>query len=512
MRCFVLALDQGTTSSRAIVFDDESNIVSVAQQEFEQLFPQPGWVEHDAEVIWQTQLATAKEAISRADLSASEITAIGITNQRETVVVWDRRTGRPIHNAIVWQDRRTAEQTDALKSQQTAELIRERTGLLPDPYFSASKIRWLLDNVTGAREAARKGHLAFGTIDSWLIYRLTGAATHCTDVSNASRTMLFDVRSGTWDDELLELFDIPHSLLPDVVDSSGIVGTTSKDLLGAEVRIAGIAGDQQAALFGQLCVEPGMVKNTYGTGCFMLVQTGGQPVRSRSNLLTTVAWRLAGEPMQYALEGSVFIGGAAIQWLRDGLRIIDSAPAVNDLARTVEDSGGVVMVPAFVGLGAPHWDPSARGAILGITRGTTSAHIARATLEGIAFEVADVLDAIGNDMGMSPADLRVDGGAAASDLLLQIQADILGAEVQRPRMTETTALGAAYLAGLAVGVWADTGVLSARWELDRVFRPTTEDAERRQMRAEWLRAVERAKGWAETAPALSSQTHSLKRS
>ena len=496
MRYYVLALDQGTTSSRAIVFDDESNIVSVARQEFEQIFPQPGWVEHDAEAIWRTQLATAKEAVSRANLSASDIAAIGITNQRETVVVWDRRTGRPIHNAIVWQDRRTAEQTDALKSEETARCIRERTGLLPDPYFSASKISWLLDNVAGAREAAREGHLAFGTIDTWLVYRLTDGAVHCTDVSNASRTMLFDIRGGTWDDELLELFDIPRSLLPAVVDSSGIVGTTSKDLLGAEVRIAGIAGDQQAALFGQLCVTPGMVKNTYGTGCFMLAQTGTQPVGSRSNLLTTVAWRLAGQPMQYALEGSVFIGGAAVQWLRDGLGIIDSAPAVNDLARTVADSGGVIVVPAFVGLGAPHWDPSARGTILGITRGTTAAHIARATLEGIAFQVADVLEAMENDMGKAVVDLRVDGGAAASDLLMQMQADILGAEVRRPRITETTALGAAYLAGLAVGVWEGIETLSARWELDRAFQPGTEDAQRRRMRAEWLRAVERAKAWA----------------
>jgi len=497
MKRFLLALDQGTTSSRAIVFDDDSNIVSVAQQAFEQIFPRPGWVEHDAETIWQTQLSTAREALSRGGLSAGDIAAVGITNQRETVVVWDRRTGRPIHNAIVWQDRRTAAQTDALKSHETAEHIRERTGLLPDPYFSASKIRWLLDNVPGAREAAREGYLAFGTIDSWLVYRLTNGTVHCTDVSNASRTMLFDIRDGAWDEEFLELFDVPRSMLPEVVDSSGVAGTTSGDLLGAEVPIAGIVGDQQAALFGQLCTRPGMVKNTYGTGCFMLVETGAQPVTSRSNLLTTVAWRRAGRPMQYALEGSVFIAGAAVQWLRDGLGIIDSAPAVNDLARTVPDSGGVMVVPAFVGLGAPHWDPSARGTIVGITRGTTAAHIARATLEGIAFQVADVLEAMESDMGRKVVELHVDGEAAASDLLMQMQADVLGAKVLRPRITEMTALGAAYLAGLAVGVWEDTDAVSEHWQLDRAFQPTTEDTQRRRLRAEWLRAVERARSWAE---------------
>jgi glycerol kinase len=495
MTAFVLALDQGTTSSRAMVFDDESRIVSVAQQEFEQIFPQPGWVEHDAEAIWETQLATAKEAISGAGLSAGEIAAVGITNQRETVVVWDRRTGRPIHNAIVWQDRRTAAQTDRLKTPETATLIRERTGLLPDPYFSASKICWLLDHVEGARDAATAGHLAFGTIDSWLIYRLTAGAVHCTDVSNASRTMLFDIHEGAWDDDLLALFDIPHAMLPEVVDSSGVAGRTDGEHLGAEIPIAGIAGDQQAALFGQLCLEPGMVKNTYGTGCFMLLQTGAQAVSSASNLLTTVAWRLAGQPMQYALEGSVFIGGAAIQWLRDGLGVIDSAPAVNELAQSASDSGGVIMVPAFVGLGAPHWDPHARGTILGITRGTTAAHIARATLEGIAFQVADVLEAMQNDMGRALVGLRVDGGAAGSDLLMQIQSDTLGAEVLRPTGTETTALGAAYLAGLAVGVWADSDALATHWQLDRRFEPTTDPGTRQQRRSLWLRAVECARAF-----------------
>ena len=497
MKRYVMALDQGTTSSRAIIFDDDSNAVSVAQEEFEQIYPHPGWVEHDAEAIWQTQLRAAKAAMSRVKISATEIAAIGITNQRETVVVWDRRTGQPIHNAIVWQDRRTAEQTNALKDDAVADLIRTRTGLLPDPYFSASKVRWILDNVAGAREQACAGHLAFGTIDSWLVNRLTDGAVHCTDVSNASRTMLFDLRRGTWDNELLELFDIPHSMLPDVVDSSGQVGVTCKGLLGAEVAIAGIAGDQQAALFGQMCTEPGMLKNTYGTGCFMLVQTGPDPVMSHSNMLTTVAWRLAGQPMQYALEGSVFIGGAAIQWLRDGLGIIENAPAVSELAQTVEDSGGVVVVPAFVGLGAPHWDPAARGAILGITRGTTRGHIARATLEGIAFQVADVLEAMRNDMGTAVAGLRVDGGASASDLLMQMQADMTGIEVERPRMIETTALGAAHLAGLGIGLWADHEALLQQRQIDRVFVPRTNTAARQQMQAQWLRAVERSKGWAD---------------
>jgi glycerol kinase len=495
MTSYVLALDQGTTSSRAVVFDDGGRIISAAQQEFEQIFPQPGWVEHDAEAIWQTQLSTANEAIAGAGLSADDVAAIGITNQRETVVVWDRRTGRPIHNAIVWQDRRTATQTDLLKSPETAALIREKTGLLPDPYFSASKIRWLLDNVDGARTAAAAGHLACGTIDSWLIHRLTDGAVHATDVSNASRTMLFDIHKGAWDDELLALFDIPYSMLPEVVDSSGAVGRTAAALLGAEIPIAGIAGDQQAALFGQLCLESGMAKNTYGTGCFMLAQTGAMPVTSSSNLLTTVAWRLAGQPMQYALEGSVFIGGAAIQWLRDGLGLIKSAPAVNELAQSVPDSGGVIMVPAFVGLGAPHWDPHARGAILGITRGTTAAHIARATLEGIAFQVADVLDAMQNDMGRALGELRVDGGAAASDLLMQIQSDALGVDVLRPTITETTALGAAYLAGLAVGVWDDSDALATHWQLDHRFVSTTGPATRDARRSRWLCAVESTKAF-----------------
>jgi glycerol kinase len=495
MKRFILALDQGTTSSRAIVFDDASNIVAVAQREFEQMFPQPGWVEHDANAIWQTQLETAREALATSGFAVADIAAIGITNQRETVVVWDRRTGQPIHNAIVWQDRRTAEQTDALKEDEASRLIRERTGLLPDPYFSASKIRWLLDEVPGARADAEKGHLACGTIDAWLVYRLTHGALHCTDVSNASRTMLFDIHKGRWDEALLSLFDIPVSLLPDVVDSSGIVGTSAEDVLGAAVPIAGIAGDQQAALFGQLCLEPGMVKNTYGTGCFLLAQTGSEAIPSQTNLLTTVAWRLRGQPMQYALEGSVFIGGAAIQWLRDGLGIIDTAPDVNTLAATVEDSAGVVVVPAFVGLGAPHWDPGARGTIVGITRGTTAAHIARATLEGIAFQVADVMDAMSEDMGAPITEFRVDGGAAASDLLMQIQVDTVGVMGQRPKVTETTALGAAYLAGLAVGIWPDTAALAEGWQLDRSFTPASDAARQSKMRQQWNRALERAKGW-----------------
>jgi len=492
---YILALDQGTTSSRAIVFDRDGGIVASVQQEFEQIFPQHGWVEHDATEIWRTQLGTARDAVKQAGLQAEAIAAIAITNQRETVVVWDRETGAPIANAIVWQDRRTADQTDALKTDQASHLIRERTGLLPDPYFSASKIRWLLDHVDGAREAAQTNRLACGTIDSWLIYNLTGGKRHATDVSNASRTMLFDIHRLEWDDDLLSLFDIPRTMLPEVVPSSGIVGTTAADLLGRELPIAGIAGDQQAALFGQMCVAPGMVKNTYGTGCFMLVNTGEEAVESRSDLLTTVAWQIKGQPVQYALEGSVFIGGAAIQWLRDGLGIIESAPAVNALAASVDDCGDVYVVPAFVGLGAPHWDPSARGSIHGITRGTTAAHIARATLEGIAFQVADVMDAMAADMGTPISGFRVDGGAAASDLLMQIQADLAGIECRRPAMTETTALGAAYLAGLAVGVWPSVEVLAATEQHYQVFNPATDAATQQQRRTQWRRAVERSKHW-----------------
>ncbi len=496
MSDFILALDQGTTSSRAIVFDVAGTAVASAQHPFEQMFPQPGWVEHDANTIWETQLRSAKEALASAKLSASDIAAIGITNQRETAVVWDRRTGIPIYNAIVWQDRRTADQTDLLKAPVTAQLIRERTGLLPDPYFSASKIRWILDHVEGARQAAQEGHLAFGTIDSWLVHRLTEGALHITDVSNASRTMLFDIHNGIWDDDLLRLFDIPHSMLPEVVDSSGVVGMTATSVLGTEIPIAGLAGDQQAALFGQLCTQPGMVKTTYGTGCFMLVQTGETAVRSDSSLLTTVAWRLKGKAMQYALEGCVFVGGAAIQWLRDGLGIIESAPEVNTLAASVEDSGGVVVVSAFSGLGAPYWDPRARGAILGLTRGTTAAHIARATLEGIAFRVADILIAMEQDLGHALSDFRVDGGAAASDLLMQMQADFMGTTVRRPCTLETTALGAGYLAGLGVGLWPDVDALSQRWTLEREFVPTTDAGSREALRVQWLAAVERAKGLA----------------
>jgi glycerol kinase len=492
----ILALDQGTTSSRAVVYDETGKAIASAQHPFEQLFPQPGWVEHDANTIWDTQLRAAQEAIATAKLSATEIAAVGITNQRETVVVWDRRTGNPIYNAIVWQDRRTADQTDLLKSQDTASLIRERTGLMPDPYFSASKIRWILDHVDGAQRAAQEGHLAVGTIDSWLVYRLSAGAIHVTDVSNASRTMLFDIHKGAWDDDLLQLFDIPRSMLPEVVDSSGVVGTTSTSVLGAEIPIAGIAGDQQAALFGQLCTQPGMVKTTYGTGCFMLVQTGETAVLSESSLLTTVAWRLKGKPMQYALEGCVFVGGAAVQWLCDGLGIIESAPDVDTLAASVADSGGVVVVSAFAGLGAPYWDPHARGAILGITRGTTAAHIARATLEGVALRVSDILKAMERDLGHALRDFRVDGGAAASDVLMQMQADVMGATVRRPCTLETTALGAGYLAGLGVGLWPDVETLSESWELDREFAPVTDAVSRDAMRAQWLAAVQRSKGWA----------------
>ncbi len=493
---YILALDQGTTSSRSILFDSRGTGVAVSQKEFRQIYPQPGWVEHDASEIWTTQLQTAQNVLAKAGLTAADIAAIGITNQRETAVVWDRSTGDPVHNAIVWQDRRTASQTDALKGADVEAAIRWKTGLLPDPYFSASKLSWLLDNVPGLRARAQRGELAFGTVDSWLVFKLSGGRTHVTDVSNASRTMLYNIRTGEWDDELLDLFAVPRSVLPRVVPSSGRLGDAAADVLGAAAPIGGIAGDQQAALFGQLCLEPGMLKNTYGTGCFLLVNTGTTPVASTSNLLTTVAWRLEGEPTVYALEGSVFIGGAAVQWLRDGLGIIGSAPQVNELAAQVADTGGVVVVPAFVGLGAPHWDPSARGLIIGITRGTTAAHIARATLQSIAFQVGDVVCAMARDMEAETGVLRADGGAAASDLLLQMQADVLGSTVERPAVLETTALGAAYLAGLSAGIWDTPEALQSQRRVDRVFTPASTAAERSTVQARWADAVTRTHGWA----------------
>ncbi|HEY6225299.1 MAG TPA: glycerol kinase GlpK, partial [Gemmatimonadales bacterium] len=463
----ILALDQGTTSSRAIVFDHSGSVVAVAQKEFRQIFPQPGWVEHDAGEIWATQLFTAKEAISKAGLTAGDIAAIGITNQRETTLVWDRGSGVPIHNAIVWQDRRTAAACDRLKARGLEPLIKRKTGLVIDAYFSGTKIEWLLKNVPGARARAKAGALAFGTVDSWLVWNLTGGRVHITDPSNASRTMLFNLKSGDWDDELLKIFGIPRSLLPRVASSSEVYGETQA-FGGAGVPIAGIAGDQQAALFGQACTRPGMVKNTYGTGCFMLMNTGTRPIVSRNNLLTTVAWRI-GNRTEFALEGSIFIAGAVVQWLRDGLGIIQSSSEVEALAAQVVDPQGVYLVPAFAGLGAPHWDQYARGLVAGITRGTTAAHIARAALEGIAFQVADVLRAMEADAKITLKELRVDGGACANNLLMQFQSDLLGVPVVRPKVTETTALGAAYLAGLATGFWKDQKQIATQWQVDRRF-------------------------------------------
>lgn len=490
---YLLAIDQGTTSSRSIVFDAAGQPVAVAQREFRQHFPQPGWVEHDADEIWATQAATITEALTRAGLQPRDLAAVGITNQRETTVIWDRRTGRPIAPAIVWQDRRTAGFCAELRAAGRDEFIAERTGLVIDAYFSASKVRWLLDHVPGARERARRGELAFGTIDSWLVWQLTDGRVHVTDASNASRTMLMNLATGDWDDELLALFDVPRALLPVIRDSSEVYARASNVIPG--VPIAGIAGDQQAALFGQGCVRSGMAKNTYGTGCFLLLHTGAERVRSRQRLLATVAWRLGGR-LEYALEGSVFIAGAAVQYLRDGLGLIRQASEMEPLAASVPDTGGVAFVPAFVGLGAPYWDPHARGALLGLTRGTRPAHIARAALEAIAHQVTDVLEAMQADTGQGVRELRVDGGAAVNNLLLQLQADFLQCPVVRPRGVETTALGAACLAGLAVGVYASPAEVAARWQEERRFLPQMDAVVRGGHRAQWTRAVERARGWA----------------
>jgi glycerol kinase len=488
----ILALDQGTTSSRAIVFDHHGRIVSSAQREFRQIFPQPGWVEHDAQEIWTTQLTVARQALRKAGLTAKNIAAIGITNQRETTVVWDRATGRPVCNAIVWQDRRTSSVCNRLKARGLAPAIRRQTGLVLDPYFSATKLQWILNHVPAAKARARAGELAFGTIDSWLTWKLTNGRCHVTDPGNASRTMLFNIHTGAWDDELLRLFGVPRAALPDVRSSSEVYGVTR--LLGGEIPIAGIAGDQQAALFGQVCTRPGMVKNTYGTGCFMLMHTGGKPFASKSNLLTTVAWQIGGRT-EYALEGSVFIGGAVVQWLRDGLGIIQTSGEVEALAAQAPDNGGVYLVPAFAGLGAPHWDAQARGLVIGLTRGTTRAHIARAALEGIAYQVADVLRVMENDTGIRLKELRVDGGASVNNLLMQFQAGLLGVPVVRPRVAETTALGAAYLAGLGVGFWKDRREIAAHWEVDRRFISTMKPAVRKRLLGGWTRALARAKNW-----------------
>ncbi len=497
---YVLALDQGTTSSRAIVFDRAGQAVATAQQEFRQIFPQPGWVEHDANEIWASQRAVAQQALMQlgAGAGAGEL-AIGITNQRETTVLWDRATGQPVANAIVWQDRRTAARCDALRRQGKAGLIQKKTGLVIDAYFSATKLQWLLDNVPGARARAGRGELAFGTIDSWLIWNLTGGRVHATDASNASRTMLFNMHTLQWDGELLSLFNIPRSVLPQVVPSSGVLGTTDAALFGAALPIAGVAGDQQAATFGQACFAPGMAKNTYGTGCFMLMNTGTAAVPSRNKLLTTVGWQGPPGPARtaYCLEGGVFMAGATIQWLRDGLQIIQSAPEVEALAGLVPDTGDVYLVPAFAGLGAPDWDGYARGTLLGMTRGTTRAHIARAALEAIALQVAGVFDAMARDSGIALKELRVDGGACSNNLLMQMQADFLGVPVVRPRVTETTALGAAYLAGLATGLWRDAREISAQWQVDRRFEPQLAAPLRRVKLARWRKAVERSKAWAD---------------
>jgi len=494
---YILALDQGTTSSRAILFNHDGGIVATAQKEFRQIFPKPGWVEHDAQEIWATQAGVASEVLHKARAKAADVAAIGITNQRETAVVWDRKNGRPICNAIVWQDRRTASLCDNLRAQKLDKLIQRKTGLVIDAYFSATKVQWILENVKGAKDRAAKGELAFGTIDSWLLWNLTGGKVHATDVSNASRTMLYDIRKGTWDDELLKIFGVPRSMLPEVRDSSGEFGVTA--LLGGATPICGIAGDQQSALFGQICTKPGMVKNTYGTGCFMLMNTGTQPINSKNKLLTTVAWRINGR-IEYALEGSVFIAGAAIQWLRDGLGIIRQSVDVEALAASVPDTGGVYLVPAFAGLGAPHWDAYARGTLVGMTRGTTAAHIARAALEGIALQVMDILKAMEADAGIKLKELRVDGGASVNNLLMQLQCDLLGVPVVRPKVNETTALGAACLAGLAVGYWKNLADIAKHWQVDRKFKPAMKASARAKITQGWNRALGRAKGWEEKMP------------
>ena len=488
-RSHILALDQGTTSSRAIVFDALGQAAAVAQQEFLQIYPRPGWVEHDPATIWKTQLNTARRALRLAKLSAADIAAIGITNQRETTLVWDRTTGKPIGNAIVWQDRRTADICDTLRRDRADRLIRRKTGLELDAYFSATKIRWLLRHTKGALAKARAGRLAFGTIDSWLVWNLTGGQAHITDVTNASRTMLFNIHTGKWDDELLKLFGIPQAVLPKVASCSEVYAQTQA--LGQGIPIAGIAGDQHAALFGQCCHKPGMVKNTYGTGCFMLMHTGDKPMASRSKLLTTVAWKI-GDKTEYALEGSVFVAGAVTQWLRDELGIIKSSAEIERLAQRVPDNGGVHLVPAFTGLGAPHWDPHARGTITGLTRGSTKAHIARAALEGIAFQVNDVIAAMERDAGTKLRELRVDGGASTNNLLMQFQSDLLDVPVIRPANTETTALGAAYLAGLAVGTWKSKREIARRWKIARRFKPSMKPATRKTLVAGWTKALKQA--------------------
>jgi glycerol kinase len=509
MTNFILALDQGTTSSRAIVFDVDGAVVGMAQQEFQQIFPQPGWVEHNPDDIWQSQLACAREALRCAKISARDVAAIGITNQRETTIVWDRKTGRPLCNAIVWQDRRTAGMCDELRARGLAPLFQEKTGLVLDAYFSGTKVKWILDNVPEARLRAEAGELAFGTVDSWLVWNLTGGRVHATDVTNASRTLLFDIYTLGWNDLLLNALAVPRSLLPIVHPTSAAITETDAALFGVSIPIAALAGDQHAALFGQMCLRPGMAKNTYGTGCFVLMNTGAKPIVSKNRLVATLAWQRAGisqntretgdadtSETRYALEGSIFIAGAVVQWLRDGLGVIQHASDVEALAASVPDNGGVVLVPAFAGLGAPHWDGHARGSILGLTRGASKAHLARAALESIALQSADVLEAMQADAALPLAEMRVDGGATANNLLMQIQADVLGVPVVRPKLTETTALGAAYLAGLAVGFWPNAETLESKWQVDRRFEPRASQQWRDDLRAQWRKAVERSKAWA----------------
>ena len=492
MQKYILAIDQGTTSSRSIIFDHSGNIKTTAQKEFNQIYPQPGWVEHDAMEIWSSQASVISEAIINAGLKPIDIAGIGVTNQRETSIIWDKETGIPIYNAIVWQDRRTSEYCNSLKEDGHEQSIRDKTGLIIDAYFSATKIKWILDHVPGARDKAATNKLAFGTVDSWIIWNLTGGKAHVTDVSNASRTMIYNINTLQWDEDLLKLFDVPISILPEVRSSSEIYGTTTGNFLAHKIPIAGIAGDQQAALFGQMCITPGMVKNTYGTGCFMLMNIGDKPIITTHKLITTIAWQINGAT-QYALEGSIFIGGAVVQWLRDGLGIISSASDVEALASKVSDSGGVTIVPAFAGLGAPHWNQEARGTIVGITRGTTSAHIAYAALESICFQTMDVLNAMQADASTKIKELRVDGGASINNMLMQMQADILHTNVVRPVITETTALGAAYLAGLAVGFWKDIDELSSQWQKDRLFVPQIQNPEQRIKK--WQKAVRAAIAW-----------------
>ncbi len=494
---FILSLDQGTTSSRAILFNHNGEICAVSQQEFTQIYPEPGWVEHNADEIWQGQQLVAQNVLKEANITAKEIAAIGITNQRETTVIWDRATGEPIHNAIVWQDRRTAGLCDELKAKGLAPKFQEKTGLVIDAYFSGTKVKWLLDNVEGARARADKGELAFGTIDSWLIWNLTGGKVHVTDETNAARTLLFNLAEGCWDDELLSILDIPASLLPKVVKSSQVVGESLPEILGSAVPIAGIAGDQQAATMGNACTKPGMLKSTYGTGCFMVMNTGEKPQASQNNMLTTMAWATPQKRL-FALEGSSFISGALIQWLRDELRLINTAPDVESLAKTVPDNGGMYMVPAFVGLGAPHWDQYARGTIVGLTRGINRGHFARAALEAMALQTYDIMRAMERDSGIEVTTLRADGGAAANNLLMQLQSDILNVPVERPKMLETTALGAAYLAGLAVGYWKSEEEIATQWQLGRRFEPSMTKEERTKLIHNWHRAIERSKDWIET--------------